>query len=156
MKVGILGLGLIGGSLARAYALEGHTVFAAEKDESILSFAILAGAVQGRLDEQTIPQCDLILLAIYPGGSAAWLEENAPRIRQTTLVLDCCGIKKGVLSIPMPQEHFLKQPFPGAYLRKEACSAWISLSWQYRCKLISHSYAHLSVIVRKRACAYSV
>ena len=33
MKVGILGLGLIGGSLARAYALEGHTVYAAEKDD---------------------------------------------------------------------------------------------------------------------------
>ena len=36
MKVGILGLGLIGGSLARAYALEGHTVYAAETNESML------------------------------------------------------------------------------------------------------------------------
>ena len=107
MKVGILGLGLIGGSLARAYALEGHTVFAAEKDESMLSFAILAGAVQGRLDEQTIPQCDLILLAIYPGGSAAWLEENAPRICRSTLVLDCCGIKKEICArcFPLAEQY---------------------------------------------------
>ena len=107
MKVGILGLGLIGGSLARAYALEGHTVFAAEKDESMLSFAILAGAVQGRLDEQTIPQCDLIFLAIYPGGSAAWLEENAPRICQSTLVLDCCGIKKEICArcFPLAEQY---------------------------------------------------
>ena len=96
MNVGILGLGLIGGSLARAYALEGHNVFACEKDESMLSFAMLAGAVQGKLDESTIPQCDLILLAIYPGGSAAWLEENAHRISQNTLVLDCCGIKREI------------------------------------------------------------
>ena len=36
MNVGILGLGLIGGSLARAYALEGHRVFAAEMDEKML------------------------------------------------------------------------------------------------------------------------
>ena len=42
MKVGVLGLGLIGGSMARAYALDGHTVFACEKDRDILSFAILA------------------------------------------------------------------------------------------------------------------
>lgn len=96
MTVGILGLGLIGGSLARAYALEGHTVYAAEKDETILSFAMLAGAVHGRLEEKTISLCDLILLAIYPGGSAAWLEENGTRIAPSTLVLDCCGIKEEV------------------------------------------------------------
>ena len=96
MKVGILGLGLIGGSLARAYALEGHTVCACEKDESMLSFAMLAGAVHEKLDETTIPQCDLILLAIYPGGSAAWLEEHAHLIPSTTLVMDCCGIKREI------------------------------------------------------------
>ena len=96
MTVGILGLGLIGGSLARAYALEGHTVFAAEKDEAILSFAILAGAVHNRLDTATIPHCDLILLAIYPEGSASWLEQNAASISGNTLVIDCCGIKKEI------------------------------------------------------------
>ena len=41
MNVGILGLGLIGGSLARAYAKAGHRVFACEKDTSILGFACL-------------------------------------------------------------------------------------------------------------------
>ena len=73
MKVGILGLGLIGGSLARAYAVAGHIVFAAEKDESMLSFAMLSGAVHGKLDEKTVSQCDLLLLAIYPAACAAWL-----------------------------------------------------------------------------------
>lgn len=96
MRVGILGLGLIGGSLARAYALEGHTVLACEKDESILSFAMLAGAVHGKLDESTIPSCDLILLAIYPGGSAFWLEQHAHLVSPTTLVMDCCGIKREI------------------------------------------------------------
>jgi len=96
MNVGILGLGLIGGSLARAYALEGHSVYACEKDESMLSFAMLAGAVHGRLEKATIPECDLILLAIYPDGSAGWLEENAPLISKTTLVIDCCGIKREI------------------------------------------------------------
>ena len=71
MTVGILGLGLIGGSLARAYALEGHTVYAIQRNEDMLSFAMLAGAVHGKLNEETIPQCDLLLLAIYPEGSAS-------------------------------------------------------------------------------------
>ena len=93
MNVGILGLGLIGGSLARAYALEGHTVYAIQRNEAMLSFAMLAGAVHGRLNEKTIPECDLILLAIYPEGSASWLEKNAHLISEKTLVMDCCGIK---------------------------------------------------------------
>ncbi len=96
MKVGILGLGLIGGSLARAYALEGHTVYAIQRNESMLSFAMLAGAVHGRLNEETIPECDLILLAIYPDGSASWLERNAHLVSPKALVLDCCGIKKEI------------------------------------------------------------
>ncbi len=96
MKVGILGLGLIGGSLARAYALEGHTVYAIQRNESMLSFAMLAGAVHGKLNEETIPECDLILLAIYPGGSAAWLEKNAHLVSRDALVIDCCGIKEEV------------------------------------------------------------
>ena len=107
MTVGILGLGLIGGSLARAYALAGHSVYAAEKNEAMLSFAILAGAVHGRLDESTIPNCDLILLAIYPDGSASWLEENAPLVSRDALVLDCCGIKKEICSrcFPLAEQY---------------------------------------------------
>lgn len=96
MNVGILGLGLIGGSLARAYSLEGHTVYAIQRDESMLSFAMLSGAVHGKLDANSIPCCDLILLAIYPGGSATWLEENASLISKDALVIDCCGIKEEI------------------------------------------------------------
>ena len=93
MNVGILGLGLIGGSLARAYAKAGHTVLAWDLDEGILSFAQLAGVCHGPLTDENIPSCDLILLSIYSGGSAAWLEQHGAVISAETLVLDCCGIK---------------------------------------------------------------
>ena len=96
MTVGILGLGLIGGSLARAYSLYGHTVYAVEQNESMLSFAMLAGAVDGKLNEETIPHCDLILLAIYPEGSASWIKEHAHIISNNTLVMDCCGTKEEI------------------------------------------------------------
>lgn len=107
MKVGILGLGLIGGSLARAYALEGHTVYAIQRNEAMLSFAMLAGAVHGKLNEKTIPECDLILLAIYPDGSASWLEKNAPLVSKNALVIDCCGIKTEVCRrcFPLAQQY---------------------------------------------------
>ncbi len=107
MTVGILGLGLIGGSLARAYKLAGHTVYAKNRDESMLSFAMLSGAVDGKLNEDTIPQCDLILLAIYPAGSADWLEANAPLISKRALVIDCCGTKQLVCQrcFPIAKEY---------------------------------------------------
>ena len=107
MNVGILGLGLIGGSLSRAYALEGHAVYAAEQQEQMLSFAMLSGAIHGHLDEKTIPQCDLILLAIYPEGCVHWLEKNAHLISQDALVIDCCGIKEEICHrcFPLAKEH---------------------------------------------------
>jgi len=115
MNVGILGLGLIGGSLARAYALDGHTVFACEKDESMLSFAMLAGAVHGKLDETTIPSCDLILLAIYPDRSASWLERNARLISQKALVMDCCGVKREVCQRCFPLAEAYGFTFVGGH-----------------------------------------
>lgn len=102
MNVGILGLGLIGGSLARAYSKAGHQVFVHDKDAQMLSFSMLAGVVQGQLNDETIPQCDLILLAIYAGGSAQWLENHASMIKSTTTVIDCCGIKKQICDICFP------------------------------------------------------
>ena len=107
MNVGILGLGLIGGSLARAYAMAGHKVYAAEKDETILAFAQLAGAVDAPLTEETIGDCDLILLAVYPEGCSEWLSQNARHIHADALVMDCCGVKERVCEscFPLAEEY---------------------------------------------------
>ena len=102
MKVGLLGLGLIGGSLARAYTKAGHSVYACEQDANMLGFAQLAGVVDGILDRNSIPCCDLILLAIFSEGSAQWLETNAHLISKSTLVIDCCGIKKAICDRSFP------------------------------------------------------
>lgn len=107
MNVGILGLGLIGGSLARAYSLAGHTVYAYDHNTNILSFAMLAGAVHGKLENDTVGQCDLILLAIYPDGSASWLEEKAHHVSKNALVIDCCGTKTKICQrcFPLADQH---------------------------------------------------
>lgn len=115
MIVGILGLGLIGGSLARAYSLEGHTVYAIEHNEDMLSFAILSGAVQGKLEDTVISNCDLLFLAIYPAGSANWLEENAHNISPKTLVIDCCGIKQEICDRCFPLAEKFGFTFVGGH-----------------------------------------
>lgn len=96
MTVGILGLGLIGGSLARAYSIEGHRVLCSVRNENMLAFAMLAGAVEAPLTPENMGECDLILLAIYPDGSASWLEKNAQYINKNALVIDCCGVKREI------------------------------------------------------------
>jgi len=102
MKVGILGLGLIGGSLARAYSDCGHQVYVCDLNQDMLAFAQLAGAVTAELTDEMIPRCELILLAIYPEGSAAWLEEKAHLVHPLALVIDCCGVKRQVVERCFP------------------------------------------------------
>lgn len=107
MTVGIVGLGLIGGSFAKAYHQAGHRVLALEKDPSVLDFAILSGAVQGALTPEEISQCDLILVAVYPAAAVEFFRENADRFGDKPLVMDCCGVKREVCDavFPLAREH---------------------------------------------------
>ena len=95
--VGIVGLGLIGGSLAKAYkAHDGVIVYGADTDGSILSFAQVAGAIDGVLDGETIGLCDCILIAVSPKAAIEYLEGAAQMISRNTVVFDCCGVKRFV------------------------------------------------------------
>lgn len=96
MTVGIIGLGLIGGSMARAYKNNGHTVLGFDTNNVVLSWAKLDNIVDADLDSETIGSCDLILLAITPKNAAKWLEENSPSISEKTLVVDLCGTKRNI------------------------------------------------------------
>lgn len=96
MTAGIVGLGLIGGSFARAYHEAGVRVLACDIARDVLSFAVISGAVDGELSEETMAECDIILIAVRPAAAVAWLRENAAHIGKNTLVLDCCGTKRTV------------------------------------------------------------
>ncbi len=100
MTIGIVGLGLIGGSLAKAYKRAGQIkILGADRDPSVLRLALITGAVDGEISETTISECDCILLALPPEGAAHWLEENARKIKRSSLVLDCCGTKRKICEV---------------------------------------------------------
>ena len=99
MTVGIIGLGLIGGSMARAYKKSGFTVLGCDTNDVVLSWAKLNGIADETLTKDNIPDCDLILLAITPKSAAKWLDDNAPSIEKTTLVMDLCGTKRYICSV---------------------------------------------------------
>ena len=96
MNVGIVGLGLIGGSFAKAFKAAGHAVFARETDASLLDFAILSGAADAPMDDGSLGGCDLVLIALYPRAAIEFLEESAMHISPGAMVMDCCGTKKNI------------------------------------------------------------
>ena len=102
MIAGIVGLGLIGGSFAKAYHAAGVEVSAFDCDRSALDFAMLSGAVDSELTRENIGQCDIVIVAIYPEAAAQYLEEMAPYIGKKPVVIDTCGTKRKVCELCVP------------------------------------------------------
>jgi prephenate dehydrogenase len=108
MTVGIAGLGLIGGSLAKAYKLcENTAVYAYDTGDGITGIAQIAGAVDGELSDQNIGRCDLILIALYPKDAAAYLKSVAHLVKPGCFVIDCCGTKREICAggFSLAREH---------------------------------------------------
>ena len=96
MTVGICGLGLIGGSMAKTYKAAGHRVLGYDANDATLGYCSLAGITDGILDDTSLSECDLLLIALYPQAAVAYLREIAPRIAAHTTVIDLCGTKKQI------------------------------------------------------------
>jgi len=110
MRVGIIGLGLIGGSLAKAYRRdEGVTVLGWDTDASITEFAQLAQAIHGPLRDEDLPGLDLLLLATYPEAVVAHMKRLGPLLDKQTMVIDCAGTKEKVCRevFPLAAEYGL-------------------------------------------------
>ena len=112
MKAGIVGLGLIGGSFAKAYHAAGHTVWAKELDRSTLSFAELSDAVDGELTKDNISDCDIILICVYPQAVIDFLDEMGPYIGKKPVVIDCCGTKR----VPMIEGEKIAEKYGFLYV----------------------------------------
>ena len=101
MIVGIIGIGLIGGSFAKAYSSAGHTVLAYDTDQKVLDFAILYGAVYDKLTDDKIKDCDLILVCTYPEAALRFFEEKGRLFGSKPVVIDCCGTKRVIVESAM-------------------------------------------------------
>lgn len=108
MTVGVVGLGLIGGSLAKALkANTQHTVLGCDKDDSVRQYAELIGCIDGALTEETLPQCEFVLLAVYPTATTEYVAQHAQRFAKGAVVIDCGGIKRSICEAcrPVAREH---------------------------------------------------
>lgn len=106
MTVGIVGLGLIGGSLAKALKVHTeHTVFGIDSDEVTCRYAQLIGCIDDVLTEETLPQCDMVLIAVYPSGTIEYVRNYAKSFKKGAVVIDCGGVKRSICDACRPIAH---------------------------------------------------
>ena len=99
MKIGIVGLGLIGGSMAKSIKHRtGHEVYGLDLDRETMTMARMCGAIDGPLTEDALGECDLVLLAIRPQAAVNWTRENAHRFAAGSILVDLCGVKRVVVA----------------------------------------------------------
>ena len=135
MTVGIVGLGLIGGSFAKAYHAAGHTVLAFDIDRSTYDFAVLSGTVNGPLTDETLSTCDLILIAVIPSAAVDYLKHHAAHIGPKPVVIDCCGTKRVVCAACFP----LAEQFGFTYLGGHPMAGTHNSGFKYATATMFHN-----------------
>lgn len=108
MKIGIVGLGLIGGSIAKAIKQNtDYEVLGTDLQEPVICKAQLLEAIDGRFTDDMIGACDYVILALYPGATVEYIKAHSNEIKKGAVVIDCCGVKEAVCSeiYPMAEKQ---------------------------------------------------
>ena len=108
MKIAIVGLGLIGGSMAKSIKNRtAHTVWGTDLNSETMTMARMCGAIDAPLTEENLPQADLVLVAIRPGAAIEWVRQHAERIAKSAILVDLCGVKRTVVAAiaPIAEQH---------------------------------------------------
>lgn len=97
MKIGIIGLGLIGGSLAKTLLKHtDHTVLGMDMSLRVMQKAKLLQATHDELTEDNLGQCDMLIIATWPGGAVEYVRSHAEVIKKGATVIDVCGVKRAI------------------------------------------------------------
>lgn len=99
----VVGLGLIGGSVALALSATGkYEVLGIETDGDTVTAALEKGAVKRCGDATLLGEADAVIMALSPRGTIRFLQQNAAYIKQGALVTDVCGVKMPVVDVVEP------------------------------------------------------
>jgi len=116
MVVGIIGLGLIGGSMAKAVKFNtGNKVLGWDISDTVRYRAKLVGAVDDFLDEGNPGECDIIIVALYPKQALEYIESHKQDFKKGSIVVDCCGIKTHICEMVLPLAHEYGFSFVGGH-----------------------------------------
>lgn len=98
MKIGVVGLGLIGGSLCKTIRKNTpYTCYGLDKDAETVDKALRDGAICARLEPDCLCEMDLTIVCLHPRQTIAFLCEHADLLRPGSIVTDVCGVKQSVV-----------------------------------------------------------
>lgn len=97
MQIAVVGLGLIGGSIAKVLKKNTpHTVLGTDISTDVIYKAKLLDAIDAELNDERLSICDMVILAAWPNGTVEYLREKAPLIKKGATVIDVCGVKSEI------------------------------------------------------------
>ena len=99
-KILIVGLGLLGGSYAKALKRFGFHISAITKDQSSIDYALRENLIDEgsiELDARLIGEADLVIFALYPHIFVQWIEQNQGLLKSGALITDVTGVKKNIV-----------------------------------------------------------
>ena len=99
-KILIVGLGLLGGSYARALKRFGFHISAITQDQSSIDYALNENMIdEGATypDEKIIGEADLVIFALYPHVFVEWIETNQGFLKSGALITDVTGVKGSIV-----------------------------------------------------------
>ena len=97
MNIGIVGLGLIGGSLAKsAKKNTKYKVYGYDISKEVIKSAIAEKSIDGELTEKRLASCDYVFIPLYPEAVVEYVEKNASIFKDGATVIDCAGVKRSV------------------------------------------------------------
>ena len=112
----IVGLGLIGGSIAKALrTFTPHRVLAMDQDPEALDLAMACGAIEGPGYVEDLPQVDVLWLCLYPQAAVEFARKYGAALREDCIVSDACGIKNAVCPQLMELSRELGFVFVGGH-----------------------------------------
>ena len=96
-NIGIVGLGLIGASLAMAIKQNTeHNVYGLDINEQTMHCALEEGSIDGVLEDYSA--LDLLIVALFPQAAVELILDKVEQMKPGSIVMDICGVKKSVVT----------------------------------------------------------
>jgi len=96
----IVGLGLLGGSYAKALKKKGYHVEAVTLEQASIDYALKEGIIDGgttAVDPAVIARAELVIFALYPHILIEWIRANQQYFTPGTVLTDVTGVKCSVV-----------------------------------------------------------
>ncbi len=166
MNIGVVGLGLIGGSLAGAIKQNtNHSVYGYDINNDVVNKAMQSGFVDFQLNDDNLNKCDIVIIAVYPADTVNYVLSRLKYFKENSYIVDCCGTKRTVCEKiwngitnsnitfvgghPMAGKHFSGFEYASATLFKGASMILVPSHTEIKLEILEHLFLNIGFTVIK-------